>query len=88
VLDDAILEAFMYEGYLIIPDGANDGVIADPIWMSRWGIGYAPGANSQENRYGNGGGGGCSAGSALSVLMLAFCAIILQSSYKRGSFDA
>jgi uncharacterized repeat protein (TIGR02543 family) len=76
VLDDAVLEAFERDGYLIVPDGLHDGRILDPIWLNMWKPGYAPGDNSMTgNGSGSAGGGGCSgwSGMGLSVLVLASC---------------
>jgi hypothetical protein len=28
--------AFVHGGYLIVPDGANDGILTDLIWLTRW----------------------------------------------------
>jgi uncharacterized repeat protein (TIGR02543 family) len=84
VLDDSALEAFMYEGYLIVPDGANDGVIADPIWFNRWREGYAPGSNSQSGR--GGGGGGCDGEGTPSALPIVLAAAaLLSAAEKRNS---
>jgi hypothetical protein len=72
VLDDAILESFVYNGYLIVPDGANDGVLADPIWLNTWGKGTDEG-NSQSGRKKSGNGGGCSTGTLFSISLVACC---------------
>jgi uncharacterized repeat protein (TIGR02543 family) len=81
VLDDSTLEAFMYDGYLIVPDGANDGVIADPIWFNKWREGYAPGANSLAGR--SSGGGGCAGGGTPAVLPIVLAIAALVSAVKR-----
>jgi hypothetical protein len=79
VLDDGILEAFESGGYLIVPDGANDERILDPIWLNMWKPDYAPGDNSMSgNVSGSAGGGGCSGTSGVAFLALtAFAAAAL-----------
>ncbi|MDR3321662.1 MAG: hypothetical protein LBS93_04370, partial [Synergistaceae bacterium] len=45
-----------------IPDGENDGWLADPVWLNWWTDGYVPGGNSYGNSIGGAGsrgGGGC-----------------------------
>jgi hypothetical protein len=84
VLDDAVLEAYESGGYLIVPDGANDNSIVDPIWLNRW----KDGSGSYDNSLGggsrtgtSGGGGGCSAGAgvALAALLAAGVAVRRRS---------
>jgi hypothetical protein len=76
VLDDAVLEAFESSGYLIVPDGRNNGTIVDPIWLNMWKPGFAPGDNSmsggQSGDSGDGdGSGGCTSGGAVSLALIA-----------------
>jgi uncharacterized repeat protein (TIGR02543 family) len=46
-LDDDGLEAFYKGGYLIVPDGERDGIIANQVWLNKWKFGYAPGTYPQ-----------------------------------------
>jgi uncharacterized repeat protein (TIGR02543 family) len=78
VLDDGILEAFEQDGYLIVPDGAHDNEILDPVWLNMWKPGYAPGENSMTgNGSGNdssdSGGGGCASASGAASVALVVC---------------
>jgi uncharacterized repeat protein (TIGR02543 family) len=85
VLDDGILEAFERDGYLIVPDGANDNEILDPIWVNMWKPGYAPGDNSMTGNAAKGG-GGCTSGAAflaLAVFAIAAPWITLHFTAKR-----
>jgi hypothetical protein len=78
-LDDAILEAYEQDGYLIVPDGSNDNTIVDPIWLNNWREGYEAGDNSMSGRApegggSSGGGGGCATGAGAAFLLGLFCA--------------
>jgi uncharacterized repeat protein (TIGR02543 family) len=86
VLDDSTLEAFVRDGYLIVPDGSNDGIIADPIWFNRWRDGYEPGGNSLSGRSGNG--SGCNAGLGLGALLAAGAALVLRKSFSIRNRDS
>jgi hypothetical protein len=75
VLDDSLLESFVRGDHLIIPDGRNDGVIMDPIWLNLWkdasggSTGDAGGTVSSGKS--GGGGGGCSSGSGSAAALIA-----------------
>jgi uncharacterized repeat protein (TIGR02543 family) len=72
-LDDAILEAYESGGYLIIPDGKDDGAIVDPVWLNNWGEGYWPGKT-----YTGSGGGGCNRGAGAISLITAVTFLALN----------
>jgi hypothetical protein len=79
VLDDALEESFERNGYLIVPDGMNDGWIVDPFWLNRW-TERTSQPNSQTG--GGSGGGGCDVGAAALILAGAIC--LLSSRWRKA----
>jgi hypothetical protein len=88
-------EAFVENGYLIVPDGHTNGVIRDQIWLSKVGPTAPSGVVSQNGYEGNGnndyggdgrsgGGGGCNAG-GLSAPLILICALYLVRSKRSGA---
>jgi uncharacterized membrane protein YgcG len=83
-------EAFVRDGYLIVPDGYQDGVLRDQIWLSEWkdasgSLGTTEGAsggssggdsNNSIGSSGGGGGGGCDSGIGAAFLAAAVLASV------------
>ena len=63
---DTTGEAFVRGNYLIVPDGLNDRLIKDPVWLNKW----AKACSSVESPSASSG-GGCRAGLGLSALAAA-----------------
>jgi hypothetical protein len=75
-------EAFLYDGYLIVPDGRRDGMLRDQIWLSVWkdaagsyGYGYS---YDYDYDYDKGGGGGCDSGLGIAALIAAAVFSVLK----------
>jgi hypothetical protein len=83
VLDDAVLESFEQDGYLIVPDGENDRAVVDPIWLNMWTSASSAGNSSQGNGGyygGSSGGGGCGGTNSIAL----FAVLILAASASLG----
>jgi hypothetical protein len=84
VLDDAVLESFEQNGYLIVPDGENDRAVVDPIWLNVWTSASSAGNSTQGNGgygyYGDGSGGGCGNDNGVAL----FAVLILAASAALG----
>ncbi|MDR3354822.1 MAG: hypothetical protein LBO21_07270 [Synergistaceae bacterium] len=86
-------EAFLHDGYLIVPDGHYDGELRDQIWLSVWedanaslgiteSINGGSSSSSSSKSNDKSGGGGCNSGLSAAVL-LASAAIIALVRRKR-----
>lgn len=67
-------EAFVTDGYLIVPDGTRNGEIVDPIWVNTWITARSSGRDLS-------GGGGCAVGS---LALVAFSALCIAYRRRRG----